>query len=120
MDKEKTDTLCNEFSCLYDKDFYFECNEGWFDLIYALSKRLEVHILNIPKRNQHFTKAVQVKEKFGAMRFYMSSGTEEMLDLINKAEKKSTKVCEACGKSGKVIWSNGWATTLCSDCHRKR
>ena len=119
MNKQNTDILCNKFPYLYNKNFGFECGDGWFDLIYTLSKKLNIHILNTPKENQHFTKAVQVKEKFGTLRFYMSSGTDKMFDLISKAEKESEKTCEICGKSGK-LWTGGWLVTLCDNCHEKR
>ena len=63
--------------------------------------------------------AVQVKEKFGVLRYYMSHGTEEMHDWISEAERKSARTCEDCGKPGKYRSDLGWYLTLCDDCHLK-
>lgn len=48
-------------------------------------------------------RASQVKEKFGTLRFYMTSQTPEMDKIIEKACRKSAKTCEECGKPGKVV-----------------
>ena len=56
--------------------------------------------------------AVQVKEKYGTLRFYMHYSTEEMEDLIHEAEKQSAKTCETCGQPG-VLRGPGWYFTAC-------
>lgn len=63
--------------------------------------------------------AVQVKEKFGSLRFYMHNSTEEMEELISKAEEETSKTCEACGKPG-TERSGGWIFTLCDGCWEKK
>ena len=58
---------------------------------------------------------VQVKEKFGELRFYVSSAPAEYLDLINKMTEVSLMVCEVCGSLGK--WRDtSWNKTLCDEC----
>lgn len=64
-------------------------------------------------------RALQVKEKFGSLRFYMTSNTDEIDDLIDKAEEKSYKTCEECGCPGKLR-NGGWMTTLCDSCAKKK
>ena len=121
MNKQNTDTLCNTFTCLYNKNFYFECNDGWFDLIHDLSEKLNKLILKIPEEQHEYIKATQVKEKFGTLRFYMSTGIDKIFDLIKVAEKKSAKICEICGQIGQVrTGAGGWLITLCNDCYKKR
>ena len=88
--------------------FGFECGDGWFDLIYELSKQLEGH-----------TVAAQVKEKFGGLRFYITTATDEIHEIIDKAEQDSYTICERCGKSG-TLRTDGWHVTLCDDCYRER
>jgi len=64
-----------------------------------------------------YPKAAQVKEKFGSLRFYMTIGTDEIYELIDKAEALSCKTCEECGESGEAR-SGGWIRTLCDTCHK--
>jgi len=62
---------------------------------------------------------VQVKEKWGGLRIYISSGPRSMFDFLIKIEKLSFKVCENCGKTGKPRL-NGWVKTLCDKCQKER
>jgi len=93
--------------------------DGWFDIIWDLSSKLEPLIQKFIDENQdteHYPKASQVKEKFGGLRFYMTCGSDEIFDLIEEAEALSCKTCEECGKPGEAI-GLGWVHTLCYDCH---
>jgi hypothetical protein len=92
---------------------------GWFDLIWGLSSKIEPLIQKFIDENQdteYYPKAAQVKEKFGGLRFYMTCGTGEIFKLIEEAEALSCKTCEECGKPGKGR-SGGWIHTLCDCCH---
>lgn len=60
----------------------------------------------------------QVKEKFGALRFYIGAGTTEMHDRISAAELASAETCEICGAPGHPR-SGGWIKTLCDACDKK-
>jgi RNA polymerase-binding transcription factor DksA len=131
MNKRNTEKLFNDFPRLFKgKDlgmrenlmcFGFECGDGWFGLIYQLSKDLEVEFQKLPEtekqeaiENDHYI-AMQVKEKFGGLRFYMSIETKEMGRLISEAEDKSYTICESCGNPGEVR-RGGWVQTLCDVC----
>lgn len=107
--------------------FGFECGDGWFQLIWNLCEDLEkmdqenfdklpeeVKAKSLLEQNEIRLCVDQVKEKFGSLRFYISSGTEEMYDRINKAEEDSTTICETCGKPGKLR-REGWFYTACDD-----
>lgn len=61
-------------------------------------------------------RAVQVKEKFGGLRFYVDGASERHQTLIQFAENMSYTICETCGKPGKPT-TGGWITTLCKE-HR--
>jgi len=56
--------------------------------------------------------AVQVKEKFGGLRFYVQAATDKHYNYINFAESMSYRTCEECGAPGKR-YSMGWHRTLC-------
>lgn len=59
--------------------------------------------------------AVQVKEKFGGLRFYIAGGNEKIDDLISFAESMSECTCEQCGRPGEQN-KGGWISTLCGEC----
>lgn len=63
-------------------------------------------------------RASQVKEKYGTLRFYLTSGTEEMYAITDKAESRSETTCEICGKAGKRR-GDFWLSTRCSPCWKK-
>lgn len=94
----------------------FECGDGWFDLIYQLSKDLTELISK--EEDSDLYVAVQVKEKYGSLAFYMLVGTDKVYDLIDAAERKSLTICELCGKLGELSSNHGWYKTLCEE-HRK-
>lgn len=72
----------------------FTCGNGWFALIDALCAEIEQHV----KRTAgSAVVALQVKEKFGTLRFRVRSSDELVHGLIRMAEALSARVCEACG-----------------------
>ena len=56
--------------------------------------------------------AVQVKEKFGGLRFYVQAATDAHYKYITFAESMSYHTCESCGAPGKT-YTDGWHRTLC-------
>ena len=56
--------------------------------------------------------AVQVKEKFGGLRFYVQAATDKHYNFISFAESMSYRTCEDCGAPGKT-YTDGWHRTLC-------
>ncbi len=61
--------------------------------------------------------AIQIKEKFGTLRFYYSGGDEYISGIINFAENMSGEICEVCGNKGKLR-NGSWIKTLCDE-HNK-
>ena len=62
---------------------------------------------------------VQVKEKFGTLRFYVGSAPDWYLDLIDYYEQLSGEICENCGAEGKTIAIRGWLKTVCDKCREE-
>jgi hypothetical protein len=56
--------------------------------------------------------AVQVKEKFGGLRFYVDGATEKQYNYISFAEALSHRTCEECGAPG-MTYTTRWHQTLC-------
>jgi hypothetical protein len=93
------------------------CGDGWYNIIEALSEKLEKEIEKLVGENPaiaetYLPAAVQVKEKFGGLRFYMGIETDEMSNLIRRAEEKSYHTCEECGWPGQPT-NDRWIKTLC-------
>jgi len=61
--------------------------------------------------------AVQVKEKFGGLRFYVNGASNAQYGVISFTESLSYKVCENCGSTKNIGSTKGWYRTLCEECH---
>jgi hypothetical protein len=91
----------------------FDCGDGWFDLLLEASIKLEALIVALPEADREYCCASQVKEKFGTLRFYMHGFPPGADEIIDEAERRSARECEECGKRGRTIWINSWASTMC-------
>lgn len=127
MRRELDEALVRDFPLLY-RDRYgdmmrtamcwgFDCGDGWEPLVRRLSERLE----GVIRMDGGDARALQVKEKFGGLRFYIGMGfrSEEnalrVEEAIQEAEEESLRTCEECGREGKVR-GGGWLTCLCEGC----
>ena len=63
--------------------------------------------------------AVQVKEKYGTLRFYTNITTPTVSAIISFANTLSSRTCEKCGKPGE-LGGKGWVMTLCSECRSEQ
>ena len=69
---------------------------------------------------QQIPVAVQVKEKFGGLRFYVNGATDEQYNYIRFAEAMSYRICEECGSTQDVmVYPLGWQRSLCPE-HAKQ
>jgi len=88
--------------------FGFDHDDGWFDIIWRLSA-------DLVKISRHI-KAVQVKEKFGGLRFY-AGYPSKVSDVVNarirQAEAEAVKTCEVCGDPGELCLAGYWYRTVC-------
>jgi hypothetical protein len=112
--------LVKEFPLLYE-DSSIECGDGWFYLIRDLSKKLYPLIEKARMTSNEFDiypTVSQVKEKYGTLRFYMYSSTDEMNDLIYIAEDQSPYICELCGEAGTIDESKCWLECRCKTCRK--
>ena len=93
--------------------FGIETADGWFILIDHLCAHLQ---FNTDHNKHPQIKVVQVKEKFGTLRFYIDGGTSEQHAVINFAESLSSIICEECGSFGNLYHRGTWLRTLCAEC----
>lgn len=100
--------------------FGLDIGDGWLDLVNELCEELDKLIKEKYPQFKSCFEVTQVKEKFGGLRFYVSSASEEMYDLISRYEEKSYSICEICGSKNAKIRDGGWVVTLCDTCNKKR
>lgn len=110
----------------------FECGDGWYQILDSLCGNIQSHIDWSHKNHEWDLKwnkehpdeqravrdivpqvvAVQVKEKFGGLRFYYEGGDEQVFGMVRMAESWAANSCETCGAPG-TIRRGGWMRTLC-------
>lgn len=110
----------------------FECGDGWYQVLDSLCGNIQHHIdwshknhawdLKWNEEHQEEQRpvrepvpqvvAVQVKEKFGGLRFYYDGGDEQISGMVRMAESWAANTCETCGSPGKMR-NGGWIRTLC-------
>tara|TARA_Y100000034_G_scaffold137014_1_gene218482 strand:- start:32596 stop:33000 length:405 start_codon:yes stop_codon:yes gene_type:complete len=131
MKKELDNELCEKYPKIFkdrneSKMKTLMCwgfpKDGWFHIIDKLCQHIQFHTdNNIPesKRESLQPVAVQVKEKFGTLRFYITGGDEYTDGMITMAEAMSEITCEECGMPG-TLRKSGWWRTRCDKCHDER
>jgi len=111
-----------------------DCGDGWYNIIDTLCAQIQHHLnwKNCEGKYEYRRKheppppdaeegswvvvpqveAVQVKEKYGGMRFYYTGGDDYIQGAVDIAESLSMRTCETCGNPGRQTTS-GWILTLC-------
>jgi hypothetical protein len=107
----------------------FECGDGWYQILDSLCGQIQSHIdwqnENFAKGYPHYEKpvpqvvAVQVKEKFGGLRFYYNGGDDKIDGMVSMAESWAYHTCEECGAPG-TLRHGGWIRTLCDKHEEER
>lgn len=140
MTEDKNNTLTAKFPKLFtgfqrpdDNGYYpfwFECSDGWYDLIHELARDIQSYVDHQEEsyswkvergdakeedRPDYQVRAVQVKQKFGGLRFYINGGNDYIDGMITFAESMSMKICEHCGNPGRTC-GKGWIYTFCEPC----
>lgn len=91
----------------------FECGDGWFHIIDCLCGEI-LHYADNAKVPPVL--AVQVKEKFGTLRFRYRGGDAFVEGLVRMAEGISENVCEVCGAPGGRSNQGSMSTVCCDHC----
>ncbi len=105
----------------------FEVGDGWYQIIDSLCGQIQHHIDWKQEQKEKYGRgngctqlvAVQVKEKFGGLRFYYEGGDEVIDGMVRMAESWASVTCETCGKPGHMR-TGGWIRTLCDEHEAER
>lgn len=60
-------------------------------------------------------RVIDIKEKFGGLRWYDNGESKVLFAIINYYENLSYTICIKCGKPAKYV-SKGWISPYCEDC----
>ena len=91
----------------------FECDDGWYQIIDELSRKLET------QARKSDLQVVCVKEKLGSLRVYLRGpATGRVQDWVATAEGLSRNTCERCSQAAMLRRhkDGGGIRTLCPAC----
>ena len=94
----------------------FEHGDGWFDILWRLCEDLEPLVAEFEVAGGPKFEVLQVKEKFGGLRFYVSHRYAAIDMEIDKARLFSLRTCEQCGNPGTLRSKGGWLVVSCDNC----
>lgn len=104
--------------------FGFQIGAGWLSIIDGLATSIE----DLCSDGIADLEVIQVKEKFGGLRFYYGFAKTSNIDqetkkqieqLVKKAEDRCLNTCEACGEPGQLRKGN-WLRVLCDTHHQQQ
>lgn len=137
MNEENNRKLTEEFPRLLRKSVAhpaplqfrgIEAGDGWYALINQLLIDIEAKAITAGISKRKWPRVLQIKEKFGVLRFSIDISAFDATDLelvrnmISAAETKSLEICEECGAPG-TLHQGDWFYVKCHECeadHQKR
>lgn len=112
MSEAPKESLEEKYPSLFDHDKFIypvAVGPGWIPLVDTLCRLLE----KSAEQEGSEVKALQVKEKFGKLRFYAATRSSYHGGLINMAEAYAARICDVCGGLGSMVCINGYYATRC-------
>ena len=92
--------------------------DGWYDIVCQCCD-LVVRVNSELPPDARKIKVVQIKQKFGTLRFYVDYVPENWISSkINELQSLTRNICEDCGAPGKER-DGSWIRTLCDSCSSK-
>lgn len=89
----------------------FDIGPGWLQIVLGLHREM------VQIRPEY--KIVQIKEKFGGLRYYYEPFDKRLEDLVRAAERQAWETCSECGHEGSTDSGRGFMV-LCDSCKEKR
>lgn len=95
---------------------------GWLPIIDKLCGCIQEYTDNTtrytkdgPVKPEQVT-CVQMKEKFGGLRFYTNGHNDEVEGMLRMAEYMCDNTCQDCGSENDLGQTSGWISILCRNC----
>lgn len=134
MTPSNTQTLLSAHPQLFRslREFGFECDDGWFDLLAKLFADIEAQarLEGLTPDSADWPEIVIVKQKVGTLRVsfgYDSTSdtlgrgvSEAIHQLVDAASVLSATICEQCSAPARAVQTHPkrhWLKTLCLACH---
>ena len=106
------DALVEKYPDMF-QTHYAAVGKGWATLITRLCDQIHWRVKNY---DLEMPKVVQIKEKFGELRFYYHGGDDYIRGLVDMAESISNTTCDVCGDKGHRR-NDGWNQVICDRCY---
>lgn len=96
--------------------------KGWLPVIDKLCGSIQSYIDNHVtytkdgKYNPTQVTCLQMKEKFGGLRFYTNGHDDVIEGMITMAEYICDNTCENCGSEEDLGLTKGWVSVMCRTC----
>jgi hypothetical protein len=85
----------------------------WYKKFFSIYKRSRYHYLRNNQTPIPQVVAVQIKEKFGTLRFYYIGGDDRITPIVDFYESYTKYICEDCGNTIDVGSTGEWIRNLC-------
>ena len=116
MTPERARDLCAKHPSILKEDFYFECDDGWYDLLEILFIEIEAYCSQF---ELEYPTASQIKEKFGKLRIYLDGSDQTIERMVWLTEHMSGRICSICGNKGRMNVVRAWSMVVCPPCLEK-
>lgn len=127
MSPELEDQLHDKYPKIFKRKIGLGCDDGWYNIIDTLCKNIQHYLdyklrdfKNEEEKEALQVVAVQIKEKWGSLRFYYDGSCDDdyISGLVRMSEAFSVKTCEICGNKSEVQ-TKGWIRNVCNSCNQK-
>lgn len=105
-----------------DQCNWLDLPKGWIPVVDKLCGSIQSYIDNTvrytkegPKGPEQIT-CVQMKEKFGGLRFYTNGHDDKIDGMITMAEYMCSNTCQICGSEQDLGVTSHWVSVLCRTC----
>jgi len=104
------------YPMLYQYCCYWDCLDGWHDILFDLTESLEEHLIE-HSLDTHF--ALGVEEKSGELIFSMLNTDYAIDNYIQESSELCADTCEICGEEGAIKTLNDVVMIRCNECYEK-
>lgn len=111
--------ICPIFHCIPTYTEWDAMPEGWHKAFGDdMLNELNAIYKKFDRAQKKNFRILQIKEKYGTLRFYTSFTTPELIRFTNKYEALSEKTCIECGYPATHM-TKGYILPLCDECDKK-